>query len=195
MEHGEARDERRIAQVGEVLAELRRRKQTFVDDLRRGRADQHRAGQIAHGAPHELAHDAHALAHVARTHVDQQLFVRRCGAAGVFAEHVRVDQRHAPAQRRDVGEAHSGLDLRARVGGIVEIARQEQTHGAEVTLGNANVVERQLFEVERARRLDQKSGAVAGASVGRAGATVGHRRRRFERHANDVVGCEMREVG
>src|SRR5471032_1337751 len=78
----------------------------------------------------------------------EQLLVRRSGAARVFTEHVGVDQRHAPAEWRDVGEPHGRLDLRARVSRVVEIARQKQANGADMALRNADVVGGEFFEVE-----------------------------------------------
>jgi hypothetical protein len=63
------------------VAELGRGKQRFVDDLRRRRADEQRARAVAQRLRHRPSpHDAHPLAHVARTHVDEQLLVGRRGA-------------------------------------------------------------------------------------------------------------------
>jgi hypothetical protein len=129
----------------------------------------------------------HALAYVARSHIDDQLFEARTRCTRLSAEYRIVGFRNAPPERRDVSGAHAVFHFLTHRCREVGFAGEKHADGREVIRGDADAALLQIAREQLARRLAQDARAVARAAVRGARAAMLHRRRRRQGKANDVV--------
>ena len=174
---------RRIAQIGEVLLELRRQQHAFVDQrlVREARdvpgrgAFHRRCADLAVGAlaDHiELALERELIFDL-RIAADEHLAHERLAGLGRLAKHRIVGGDRAPAEDRLAFGLHDLLELFFDAATQGRVAGQKDDAAAVVTFGgqiDACLLGRDLQEL--VRHLEQYASAVAGVDLGAAGAAM-----------------------
>ena len=198
--------EPRIAQVLEIVAELRRQQHALVDErARRQRDDVETLGasivQADDAVRDHLAQDEQAalervLIGDARAAPDEHLTMRRLGRLHGFAETGGIDRHIAPAEETLTFLDNHLLDDVLDQFPPAGVARQEQRAGGVIAgLGQFEAQALRLSGQESMRRLDQHAAAVAGLRVRPDGAAMIEIEQDFEALLDDRVGLAVLQVG